>query len=191
MKRTAGGTGLEDVQEFIKGRDCEYEAFLDEGQYVVLPRTNGIALKRSVGTAQDTVTLLNEKGELSDLFEGTLEDIYYRLDTMISNSIDFEEFKEFYDSIGEPITAQAFSQDVLGKYCSTPQGLTLKGFKEYFKDQVRAQGEDKIWDWMSKLGYDRELYSSFSRSFILTMHSDQPITLEVGDTVSTNLEQAA
>ena len=34
------------------------------------------------------------------MFEGTIEDIYYRYDTMISNSIDFEEFKDFFETIG-------------------------------------------------------------------------------------------
>jgi len=37
---------------------------------------------------------------MTDIFEGTLEDIYYRLDTMISNSIDYDEFKEFYETVG-------------------------------------------------------------------------------------------
>ena len=145
---------------------------MEPGQYVVLPRTNGIALKRPTAAIPEKVTLLNDRGDLSDIFEGTLEDIYYRLDTMISNSIDFEEFKEFYDTIGQTITAQDFSTNVLAKYCSTDKGLTLKGFKEFFKDQVKTQGDEQIWQWLGKLGYDRELYSSFSRSFILTMHSD-------------------
>jgi len=79
----------------------------------------------------------------------------------------------------------------MNKYCSTDKGLTLKGFKEFWKDSIKAHGEAQIWEWLAKLGYDRDLYSSFSRSFILTMHSDQPITLQVGDTVSTNLEEAA
>jgi hypothetical protein len=100
LKRATEGTELHDVQEFIKGRDCEYDTVLEAGQYVILPRTNGIALKRPMNAVPEKVVLLNEKGELSDIFEGALEDIYYRLDTMISNSIDFEEFKEFYDTVG-------------------------------------------------------------------------------------------
>lgn len=125
---------------------------------------------------------------MSILLEGAVEDIYYRLDTMISNSIDFEEFKEFYETVGETITQIDFNSKIIGKYCSTEKGLTLKGFKEFWKDSIKENDAAKIWQWLSKLGYDRELYSSFSRSFILTMHSDKPITLQVGDAVSTNLE---
>lgn len=128
---------------------------------------------------------------MTDIFEGTLEDIYYRLDTMISNSIDYDEFKEFYETVGQQLTKEDFQTKVMNKYCSTDKGLTLKGFKEFWKDSIKAHGEAQIWEWLAKLGYDRDLYSSFSRSFILTMHSDQPITLQVGDTVSTNLEEAA
>ena len=128
---------------------------------------------------------------MTDIFEGTLEDIYYRLDTMISNSIDYDEFKEFYETVGQQLTKEDFQTKIMNKYCSTDKGLTLKGFKEFWKDSIKAHGEAQIWDWLAKLGYDRDLYSSFSRSFILTMHSDQPITLQVGDTVSTNLEEAA
>jgi Ca2+-binding EF-hand superfamily protein len=47
--------------------------------------------------------LLNEQGELNELLEGAIEDIYYRFDTMISNSIDYDEFKEIYETIGQTI----------------------------------------------------------------------------------------
>lgn len=191
FKRTAEGTSLYDAQGFISGRDCEYEVNLEPGQYVILPRTNGIALKRPVNAAEEEISLLTPKGELSEMLEGAVEDIYYRFDTMISNSIDFQEFKEFYETVGQTITEPDFTAKVLGKFCSTDRGLTLKGLKDFWKEQVKALGEAEIWEWLKKLGYDREFYSSFSRSFILTMHSNQPLTLQVGDTVSTNLEEAA
>mmetsp|Transcript_31110 Transcript_31110/g.30566 ORF Transcript_31110/g.30566 Transcript_31110/m.30566 type:complete len:101 (+) Transcript_31110:38-340(+) len=98
------GTKLYEVQEFIYGRDCEFEVYLEPGQYVIMPRTNGIALKRPTNAQIDDVKLLNADGELSDIFQGTLEDIYYRTDTMISNSIDYEEFKEFFETVGESIS---------------------------------------------------------------------------------------
>jgi hypothetical protein len=65
-----------------------------------LPRTNGIALSRPANAPQENLQLLNEKGDLNELLEGTIEDLYYRIDTTISNSIDFEEFKEFYETVG-------------------------------------------------------------------------------------------
>lgn len=32
------------------------------------------------------------------MFEGAIEDIYYRFDTLITNSIDYNEFKDFLDT---------------------------------------------------------------------------------------------
>ena len=100
FQRSSEGTQLYDVQEFISGRDCEFETYLEPGQYVILPRTNGIGLKRPTNAEIEDIKLLNEKGELTDMLEGTIEDIYYRCDTAISNSIDYEEFKEFFETVG-------------------------------------------------------------------------------------------
>jgi Ca2+-binding EF-hand superfamily protein len=65
-------------------------------------------LKRPANAKSENIKLLNEKGDLSDIFEGALEDIYYRLDTMINNAIDYEEFKEFYETVGQTITEPEF-----------------------------------------------------------------------------------
>lgn len=108
---------------------------------------------------------------------------------MINNAIDFDEFKEFMETIGQSITKEDFNVKVLSEYCSTTQGLTLKGFKAYFKDQIKEKGQSEVQEWLKTLGYDIDLYSTSSRSFIMTIHSEDQITLEVGDTVSTNLEQ--
>jgi hypothetical protein len=91
---------------------------------------------------------------------------------MISNSIDFDEFKEFYETVGQALTQADFNSKILSKYCSTDRGLTLKGMKEFWKDAIKEHGDAQIWQWLKNLGYDRELYSSFSRSFILSMHSE-------------------
>ena len=41
---------------------------------------------------------LVQNGNLTALFEGAIEDIYYRFDTLITNSIDYNEFKDFLDT---------------------------------------------------------------------------------------------
>ena len=83
-----------------------------------------------------SIPYLDDKEELTTIFEGCLEDLYYRYDTMITNSIEFEEFKDMYDTIGEQITAAEFDGNILKNYCSFNKGLTLKGFKAFFKNQI-------------------------------------------------------
>jgi hypothetical protein len=47
---------------------------------------------------------LISRGRLGEVFEGAIEDIFYRFDTMISNSLDFSEFKDMFEVIGWTIT---------------------------------------------------------------------------------------
>jgi Ca2+-binding EF-hand superfamily protein len=122
---------------------------------VILPRTNGISLKRPLNANEEAVSLIDVQGNLSSLLEGAIEDIYYRFDTMITNSIDYFEFKEFYDTIGQTISQADFDTQIMKGYCSSPGGLTLKGFKEFMKDSVKKQGEEIVFEWLNKLGYDK------------------------------------
>jgi hypothetical protein len=76
------------------------------------------------------------------------------------------------------LTEADFDSKILSNYCSFGKGLTLKGFKEFMRDSVeKSPGEEKVRDWLAKLGYDSELYSSFSRSFIMTLHTNHPINI--------------
>lgn len=52
---------------------------------------------------------------------------------MITNSIEYEEFKDFYETVGQQITLVEFNEKILKNYCSKDKGLTLKGFKEFFR----------------------------------------------------------
>jgi hypothetical protein len=51
---------------------------------------------------------------------------------IITNTIDFKEFKAIYDIIGKKITELDFKSNILSKYCSANEGITLQGFKDWF-----------------------------------------------------------
>jgi hypothetical protein len=59
MRRTPEGTAILHSQDMVNGRDCEFETYLEPGQYVILPRTNGIMLKRPADAECDNITYLN------------------------------------------------------------------------------------------------------------------------------------
>jgi hypothetical protein len=44
-----------------------------------------------------------------------------------------------------------------------------------------------IRNWLENLGYDREFYSLRSRCFMLTFHSNNPISVSVKDALNTDL----
>ncbi len=89
----------------MNSRDCEHEVVLEPGQYAIIPRTTGIDLKKNP-CDESVTTPLMERGKLGEIFEGSIEDIFYRFDTMISNSLDYAEVKDMYDTIGQPLTKE-------------------------------------------------------------------------------------
>ena len=80
---------------------------------------------------------------------------------------------------------------ILKKYCSTSRGLTLRGFKQFWKhsiEQQMSEGNVAIWQWLENLGYDRDLYSVRSRVFILTLHCEKELAVTVRDSIQTDLD---
>lgn len=47
--------------------------------------------------------------------------------------------------------------------------------------------KDFIRQWLDNLGYDNELYPLRSRCFMLTIHSDNPLAVNVKDALNTDL----
>lgn len=121
-----------------------------------------------------------------------MDDIFYRFDTMISNSIDVDEFNDLWELLGnEKMSLAKFDSDVLSQHCTTDRGLTNKGLRSFLEQHFAAIGEEEAKKQLERLGYDDKLYSFFSRSFILSLHSDKPIEVQLGDAVGTNLDDAA
>lgn len=101
----------------------------------------------------------------------TIEDIFRKFDLVISNTIDYKEFLGLYEIIGKKISEKEFKSNIVGNYISRNGELTMKGFRDWFIDQIKNEGEGKIFEWLAKLGYDGDLYSIRSRLFTITFHS--------------------
>ena len=54
---------------------------------------------------------------------------------------------------------------------------------DYFRDSIMTLGEEAIWKWFEKLGYDRDLFSIRSRTFLLTIHSTIELSVTVRDAI--------
>lgn len=66
------------------------------------------------------------------MFLSTIGDIFRKFDLVISNSIDFKEFKALCDIIGKNITEQQYEAEIQSKYQNLDGNLTLIGFTEWF-----------------------------------------------------------
>ena len=188
------GSQLHYYKESGNGRDCEVETILEPGSYIVVPRTTGCALKRPANAEPENIRLLNDKGEPHPLFLSTINDIFRKFDLVISNTIDFKELKALFEILGKRLIEPEFKTTILDKYASYKDELTLKGFTDWFVDQVRKEGEDTVFTWLEKLGYDRDLYSIRSRLFTVTFHSKAleqdsgQMEVKIRDAVGTNLD---
>jgi hypothetical protein len=114
---------------------------------------------------------------------------------VISHTIDFKEFKAFLDILGKPLKDELqFKEQILSKFNSNDTGITLRGFKDWWRAQLLAEGEATIWTWLEKLGYDRDLYSLRSRQFCINIHSrilevgGGSIEVRVRDAVATDID---
>ncbi|OMJ86345.1 hypothetical protein SteCoe_12132 [Stentor coeruleus] len=189
LKRLNDGTiTVIGKRDFSINRECELEIVLDPGSYIVLPKTSGCLLRRPEDAPMERVKLLTSKGELTDIAESTIHDIFRKFDMLLNRELSYTEFKGFYECINRSLTEIEYKQKVLKRYCSTENGLSLKGFKDFFIDNIKSLGEEAIWGWLDSLGYDRELYSVRSRCFILTFHSETEISITVRDAIQTDLD---
>jgi hypothetical protein len=51
-----------------------------------------------------------------------------------------------------------------------------------------AQAETIMFQWLENLGYDRDLYSVRSRTFVLSVHSEKDVEVNVRDAVQTDID---
>jgi hypothetical protein len=160
-------------KNFSKDRQVELEVHLQPGKYLVVPRTTGalMTLKNKDLASQPTTPLLNKDGQLSKPLESVVEDIFRKFDLFIGRELSYDEFLNFYAVTNyPPLTPQDFKSKFLDKYCSTKDGLTLRGLKHFFADTL-SQGKDAdVKGWLNTLGYDDHLFNPESRAFTLTFH---------------------
>lgn len=125
---------LIDLKDFIRDRQCEIEVNLEPGSYIILPRTTGCTLKRPDNVPSSNIQLLHHTGKLHELLDTTLEEIFRKFDMLLYRELTYCEFKGFSECIGRTnLTEREFLTEILTKYQSTERGLTLQGFKNYFK----------------------------------------------------------
>ena len=107
---------------------------------------------------------------------------------LLNRELKYSEFRGFWECItNNPISKEEFDESILGKYTSSSEGITEKGFINFFVENLHNYGEKQIWGWLENLGYDQGLYPLRSRCFMLTFHSDNSLAVAVRDALNTDL----
>ena len=208
LPRTTGCT-LRRPQETIVAPDQQYRVPLMQ------PCSDKEELKSvSINTS-------NGVYQMSMLFESTVADIFRKFDMLLRRELGFSEFKGFCECVGRHITEAQFngllarfSSTKMPEPSSTPSspnsssmieppnfepvtaregGLTLEGFKQFMVAEIEEHNmdEERMFEWLSALGYDQDLYSIKSRCFMLTFHSTVDLSVSVRDAIQTDLDTRA
>jgi len=174
------GTSVElmEVKDFVSRRECEIEVMLDPGDYIVLPRTTGCALKR----------LAEIKGKEVIELNSVIKDVFRKYDIKMKQELGYTEFKWINECLNQKMTEEEFNKKFVLKYCSKAKGLCFQGFKEFFLESLKELGETITWDWLENLGYNKYLAPIRSRTFVLSFHSDKELSVNVKDAVPTSLD---
>jgi hypothetical protein len=86
------------------------------------------------------------------------------------------------------LTETEFNENFLKKFCSTSEGLTVRGLQDFFLESINAHGEDTVRAWLRNLGYDEHLFNPQSRAFTLTFHCSSKFSVEAKDALVTELD---
>jgi calpain-15 len=188
--RRTGDNNVEliDLKDLNIDRQCELDVTLEPGSYIILPRTSGCYLRRPQEAKPENIKLMDIKENFHELFDLTLNDIFRKFDMLLNRELSYTEFRGFYECLGKNINESEFRNEILEKYWSSNRGITLRGFKEFWRDSIKNYGEDTICGWLENLGYDEDLYSIRSRWFVITMHSETELAVTVRDAVQTDLD---
>jgi hypothetical protein len=80
---------------------------------------------------------------------------------LLQKEMSYVEFKGFFECLEKKISQKEFEINILQKYQSTKKGITLKGliyllfivisqlgFKDFWKDSIKNNGEGVTWKWL-------------------------------------------
>lgn len=140
QKTSKGGLELIYMKEFCAERQVELDVELEPGEYVILPRTSGCALRKPLKAKGENIRLLNSSGDLHPIADLTIRDVFKRLDKyMINNIVEYGEMQEFYQRMNLQITEKEFQQKILQRFCNNDNGgINRRGFIEFWKDAIRT-----------------------------------------------------
>ena len=174
--------------------NLQLELNLPVGQYIIQPRTSGCLFGRNVlNNNCRTEEIYNlETKNFSQIFINTVKDIFKKFDILLNKCLNYIEFKKFLECVKRDI--DNFTQDefkfLLEQYQSYNESITEQGFVEFWKNSYLQEGGDaEVKSWLKNLGYDDDLFPLKSRNFMLTFHSDIPISVCARDNISTDLNK--
>lgn len=195
LKRHTNGTLTIEFDSGSKTeRDNEKLVTLPAGHYIVVPRTSGATLSKPNVDPKGPINLKVEtdgRTLLHPVVSTTMDDVFRRMDLQLNGSLSAQELNQFGRLIGNDQLANVTEDDLdseeFENISCDHNGMTNFGMKQYF----RRFDADEIATYLERLGYDDALYSTKSKPFTITIQTESPLRVRIGDALKTDLNERA
>ena len=130
--------------DFANSPNVQMELSFPPGSYIILPRSTGCCFGRDLSRPSNSRTPLYNKDEknLTPIFVSTIKDIFKKFDMLLNRELKHNEFKGFWECVNNSsISAEEFKSNILFHYTRASEGLSEKGFINFFKDIYLNKGE--------------------------------------------------
>lgn len=164
------------------------EIKLERGEYIILPRSNGVCL--DFDQELDEVTLFSID---NPLVVSVIEDIFEKYDLILNGFLSFDEISAFYSFIQKPFTTADY-QNIIKKYKTHAysvdfhHGISKNWFVKLFFSLIEKMKNAEIYVLFEKLGYKKNLFSNRTRLFNISLHSDIFLNVTVKDALTENID---
>ena len=163
---------------------------LNPGSYLLVPISTGESLnfKMNQKPVVNLFTISNPK------IKAAVNEIFWRFDQQLSGLLLFSEIKAFYKVLSVELNESdfIFITDKFGKRnldTGENEGITQNGFfKFFFYSFIEGKEDEQIIFFFDKFGYDSNLFSYRTRSFIISCHSQKSIIIKMKDALLENLD---
>ena len=99
----------------------------------------------------------------------------------LDNSLSQQELSDFFSRLQVPFDYQALVRKLCPNH-GHDHGLNRGAFLELWRAEA-GLGETDVYRWFEAWGYTRdELWPTEARTFVLSMHSMDPISVQIGRT---------
>lgn len=166
--------------DFFHTATLQMEVDLPEGIYFILPRSSGCFMGKTTDiNTHRNVSLLDETNNLNKITVDIFKDIFNIYDLNNNDKLEFNEFKELYETMTKSDFSDIEYNYYLDIYNTYEGGISEKGLIKFLSEELKKFKEKKFLNWLHNLGYDDELYNNKIRNFMLSIHSEKEIKVDV------------
>lgn len=165
-------------------RQAQAELELQPGTYLVMPRSTGCRFQQEEGASRDPHPFFRSGGQAADPdFLSIMHDIFRKYDVGMNQRLGFQELAVLVHDAGEPDLSPDQWDSLWHSFCGSEEGIPFRGVMAWIltggKETVRPESD--LRRILKNLGYEDNMWSSGSRCYVMSVHAECPVEVQVTD----------